>query len=80
VTESVRRTGRAVVVDESPAYGGVSAEVTASIQEAAFEYLDAAIVRISAPHSPVPNSPPLLSAILPNSSRIEAAVRTLVSG
>jgi pyruvate/2-oxoglutarate/acetoin dehydrogenase E1 component len=79
VIESVRRTGRAVVVDESAGYGGVSAEVIASIQEAAFDYLDAATVRVSAPHSPVPNSPPLLSAILPNSSRIEAAVRTLVS-
>jgi acetoin:2,6-dichlorophenolindophenol oxidoreductase subunit beta len=78
VVESVRKTGRAIVVDESAAYGGVSAEIVASIQEAAFDYLDAAVVRITAPHAPVPNSPALLSAILPNSAGIEAAARKLV--
>jgi pyruvate dehydrogenase E1 component beta subunit len=78
VVESVRKTGRAMMVDESPAYGGVSAEMVASIQEAAFDYLDAAVVRITAPHGPVPNSPALLSAILPNSAIIEAAARKLV--
>jgi pyruvate/2-oxoglutarate/acetoin dehydrogenase E1 component len=78
VVESVRKTGRAVMVDESAAYGGVSAEIVASIQEAAFDYLDAAVVRITAPHAPVPNSPALLSAILPNSAGIEAAARKLV--
>jgi acetoin:2,6-dichlorophenolindophenol oxidoreductase subunit beta len=78
VVESVRKTGRAIVVDESAAYGGVSAEMVASIQEAAFDYLDAAVVRITAPHAPVPNSPALLSAILPNSAGIEAAARKLV--
>jgi pyruvate dehydrogenase E1 component beta subunit len=78
VVESVRKTGRAMMVDESAAYGGVSAEIVASIQEAAFDYLDAAVVRITAPHAPVPNSPALLSAILPNSAGIEAAARKLV--
>jgi pyruvate/2-oxoglutarate/acetoin dehydrogenase E1 component len=78
VVESVRKTGRAMMVDESAAYGGVSAEIVASIQEAAFDYLDAAVVRIAAPHAPVPNSPALLSAILPNSAVIEAAARRLV--
>jgi acetoin:2,6-dichlorophenolindophenol oxidoreductase subunit beta len=78
VVESVRKTGRAMMVDESAAYGGVSAEIVASIQEAAFDYLDAAVVRITAPHAPVPNGPSLLSAILPNSAVIEAAARKLV--
>jgi acetoin:2,6-dichlorophenolindophenol oxidoreductase subunit beta len=78
VVASVRKTGRAIMVDESAAYGGVSAEIVASIQEAAFDYLDAAVVRITAPHAPVPNSPALLSAILPNSAGIEAAARKLV--
>jgi acetoin:2,6-dichlorophenolindophenol oxidoreductase subunit beta len=78
VVNSVRKTGRAMMVDESAAYGGVSAEIVASIQEAAFDYLDAAVVRITAPHAPVPNSPALLSAILPNSAAIEVAARKLV--
>jgi acetoin:2,6-dichlorophenolindophenol oxidoreductase subunit beta len=79
VAESVRRTGLAIVVDESPAYGGVSAEIAASIQEASFDYLDAAIVRITAPHAPIPQSPALLSAILPTSATIEAAARKLMA-
>jgi acetoin:2,6-dichlorophenolindophenol oxidoreductase subunit beta len=79
VAESVRRTGLAIVVDESTGYGGVSAEITASIQEASFDYLDAAVVRVTGPHEPVPQSPPLLSAILPNAARIEAAARTLTA-
>lgn len=78
VLESVRKTGRALVVDESPGYGGVSAEVVAFIQEQAFEYLDAAVTRVTAPHSPVPNSPPLLRELIPQVSTIEDAARRLL--
>ena len=78
VVNSVRKTGRAIVADESPAYGGVAAELVASIQGSAFDYLDAAIVRVSAPHSPVPQSPALLQAAVPQPADIEAAIRTLL--
>ena len=78
VTASLRKTGRAVMVDESPGYGGVSAEIAASLQEAAFDYLDGPIGRVHAPHSPVPQSRILLEALLPGSGRVEAAVRTLL--
>jgi pyruvate/2-oxoglutarate/acetoin dehydrogenase E1 component len=78
VVSSVRKTGRAVMVDESAGYGGVSAEITASIQEAAFDYLAGPILRVHAPHSPVPQSPPLLEALLPKSSDIVAAVQELM--
>jgi acetoin:2,6-dichlorophenolindophenol oxidoreductase subunit beta len=80
VAESVRKTGRAVVVDESPGYGGVAAEIATSIHEAAFDYLDAAVVRISCPHTPIPQSPVLLSAVLPSGAAVEAAARALVAG
>ncbi|MBV9793262.1 MAG: alpha-ketoacid dehydrogenase subunit beta [Actinobacteria bacterium] len=76
VTDSLRKTGRAVMVDESAGYGGVSAEIAAALQEAAFDYLDAPILRVHAPHSPVPQSPPLLQAYLPDHGAVEQAVRT----
>jgi acetoin:2,6-dichlorophenolindophenol oxidoreductase subunit beta len=75
VAESLRKTGRAVMVDQSAGYGGVSAEIAASLQEAAFDYLDAPILRVHAPHSPAPQSPPLLAAYLPDSAAVERAVR-----
>jgi pyruvate/2-oxoglutarate/acetoin dehydrogenase E1 component len=78
VADSLRKTGRAVMVDESPGYGGVSAEIAASLQEAAFDYLDGPILRVHAPHSPVPQSRALLEALLPDSARVESAVRELM--
>lgn len=79
VTASLRKTGRAVIVDESPGYGGVSAEVAASLQEAAFDYLDGPIMRVHPPHSPVPQSRVLLEALLPTSGLVEATVRALIA-
>jgi pyruvate dehydrogenase E1 component beta subunit len=78
VANSLRKTGRAVMVDESPGYGGVSAEIVASLQEAAFDYLDAPILRVHAPHSPVPQSRVLLEALLPDNAKVEAAARELM--
>jgi acetoin:2,6-dichlorophenolindophenol oxidoreductase subunit beta len=78
VAASVRKTGRAVVVDESAGYGGVSAEVAARVTEVAFDYLDAPVLRVHAPHSPVPQSPVLLEVLVPDSSKVEAAVHFLL--
>jgi pyruvate dehydrogenase E1 component beta subunit len=79
VTASLRKTGRAVMVDESAGYGGVSAEIAASLQQAAFDYLDGPVMRVHAPHSPVPQSRVLLEALLPGSGQVEAAVRSLLA-
>lgn len=79
VVASVRKTGRAVMVDESAGYGGVSAEIAASLQASAFDYLAGPIARVHAPHSPVPQSPPLLEALLPDSNKVIAAVRELMT-
>jgi pyruvate dehydrogenase E1 component beta subunit len=79
VAASLRKTGRAVMVDESPGYGGVSAEIAASLQEAAFDYLDGPVVRVHAPHSPVPQSRVLLEALLPGSGQVAAAARALIA-
>ena len=57
---SAKKTGRAVVVDEAPKIGGPGAEVAASVQELAFEYLDAPVGRLGAKQTTMPESPPLL--------------------
>ena len=66
------------MVDESAGYGGVSAEIAASLQEAAFDYLDGPILRVHAPHSPVPQSPVLLEPFVPDSAAVERAVHSLM--
>jgi pyruvate dehydrogenase E1 component beta subunit len=78
IVESVRRTNRAVIVHEAVTFGGIGAEISSQIQEAAFDYLDAPVLRIGAPFSPVPFSPVLERAYIPDSARIEREVRGLL--
>ena len=74
VAASVERTGRAVVVDESPPGCSVASEVAATVAEAGFGRLRAPVARITAARSPVPFSPPLEDAYLPSVDRIVDAV------
>src|ERR1700682_2194006 len=78
VVESVRRTNRALIVHEAVRFGGLGAEIAAQIQEEAFDYLDAPVHRIAAPFSPVPFSPVLEQAYVPNAARIVDGVRQLL--
>lgn len=78
ILDSVRRTNRALVVHEAVTFGGIGAEIAAQIQEEAFDYLDAPVLRLGAPFSPVPFSPVLERAYIPDSSRIAAGVRQLL--
>jgi acetoin:2,6-dichlorophenolindophenol oxidoreductase subunit beta len=75
VADSVRKTGRAVVVTEEPPYASVASELAASIQEGVFEYLDAPVARITAAHSPVPHAPQLMEALLPQVETVVNVVR-----
>ena len=75
IADSVRKTGRAVVVTEEPPYASVASELAASIQEGVFEYLDAPVARITAAHSPVPHAPQLMEALLPQVETVVNAVR-----
>ena len=77
IVESVRRTHRLVVAHEAVTQGGFGAEVAAQVQAAAFDELDAPVVRVGAPFAPVPFSPPLEDAYLPNRDDVAAAVRSL---
>ncbi len=79
IVDSVRRTGRLVVAHEAVEHGGFGAEIAAQVQAAAFDYLDAPIERVGAPFAPVPLSPPLEDAYLPDVGDIAAAaLRTLL--
>jgi pyruvate dehydrogenase E1 component beta subunit len=77
IVGSVRRTHRVLVVHEAVMQGGLGGEIAARIQEAAFDWLDAPIRRLGAPFAPVPASPVLEDAFVPNASRIVAAVQAL---
>ena len=75
VVDSVKKTHRAMVVHEAVRFGGIGGEITAQIQEEAFDYLDAPIARVGAPFSPVPFSPALEQHYIPNADRIVEEAR-----
>jgi pyruvate/2-oxoglutarate/acetoin dehydrogenase E1 component len=78
ILESIRRTNRALVVHEAVTFGGIGAEIAAQIQEEAFDYLDAPVLRLGAPFAPVPFSPVLERAYIPDAARIAAGVGRLL--
>lgn len=78
ITESIKRTNRVVVASDDCVFGGVGAEITASIQEHAFSYLDAEVVRVGAPNIPVPFSPQLERMYMPSRNDIVKAVRRVM--
>ncbi len=78
IVGSVRRTHRAVVVDEGWRSGSLSAEVSARITEQAFEDLDAAVERVCSAEVPMPYAKHLEDAALPQPAGIVAAVRKVV--
>jgi pyruvate/2-oxoglutarate/acetoin dehydrogenase E1 component len=79
IVESVRRTGRLLIVHEAPRFGGFAGEITAQVCEEAFEWLDAPIRRVTAIDTPVPYSPPLEDYYLPQTDDIVAAARWLLA-
>ena len=78
IVTSVRKTNRVLIVHEAVEFGGIGAEISSQIQEAAFDYLDAPVMRLAAPFAPVPYAPILENAYVPDAPRIEAAVRRLL--
>ena len=79
VLNSVRKTGRAVIVHEAVRQFGVGAEIAATIQEELFGALKAPVRRLGAPYSPVPFSKPLETAFLVQPDDVVAAVLSLVN-
>jgi len=77
IVESVRKTNRVIVVDQSWPFAGISSEVVTQIVEHAFDWLDAAPVRVNTVDVPTPYAKNLEQAYLPNPDRIVEAVRKL---
>jgi pyruvate dehydrogenase E1 component beta subunit len=77
IVNSVKRTGRLVVVSEDCKTGGVTAEIAAVVAEDAIDYLDAPIRRVAQPDTPIPFSPPLEVHVLPDENNIAKAVREI---
>jgi pyruvate/2-oxoglutarate/acetoin dehydrogenase E1 component len=77
IGQSVRKTGRVVIVEEGPKTGGVSAEIAASIMERFGDSLMAPVMRVASPDVPVPFAPALENAYRPDVARIADAARRL---
>ncbi len=77
-TASVRKTTRAIVLGEDWRSYGVGAEIAATLQEEAFDYLDAPIARIATAEVPMPYSKPLELAALPQAQQVVETARALV--
>jgi pyruvate/2-oxoglutarate/acetoin dehydrogenase E1 component len=79
VLASVRKTSKVLVLHEDTRTGGFGAEIAATIAEEAFEDLDAPVKRITAPDSPVPFSPSLEAAFIPQVDGVLAGLRELAA-
>jgi pyruvate/2-oxoglutarate/acetoin dehydrogenase E1 component len=79
VLESVSKTSKVLVLHEDTRTGGFGAEIAATIAEEAFEELDAPVKRIAAPDSPVPFSPPLEKAFIPQVEDVKKGLEELIS-
>jgi len=77
VLESVKKTGRLVVVDESHPRCSMATDIAALVADKGFDYLNGPIKTVTAPHTPVPFSPPLEDHYLPNPQKIAEAALAL---
>jgi 2-oxoisovalerate dehydrogenase E1 component len=78
ILQSVRKTGRLLIVDEAPAACGVAAEIAARVADAGFDELDAPIRRVCGAFCPTPYSPSLESQVVPSAEMVERAIRDLI--
>ncbi|MBA3243101.1 MAG: pyruvate dehydrogenase complex E1 component subunit beta [Acidobacteria bacterium] len=75
IINSVKKTNRVVIAEESHAFCGVGAEISAQLMEHAFDYLDAPVVRVSGVDAPMPYAKSLEKLALPDVARLVQAVR-----
>jgi pyruvate dehydrogenase E1 component beta subunit len=75
IIESVKKTNRMVVVEESWPLGNIATELAFKVQREAFDYLDAPVLRVTGRDVPLPYAPTLIDAYLPNVERVVKAVK-----
>jgi pyruvate/2-oxoglutarate/acetoin dehydrogenase E1 component len=80
ISASARKTQRVLVVEEGHRTMGVGAEVAATLQQLAFGYLDAPVLRVAAADCPIPTGPEMERAVLPSGQDIVRAAERLLSG
>lgn len=78
IIESVKKTNRLVIVEEAWPFGNVSSEITYQVQNQAFDYLDAPVVKVNTADTPAPYSPVLLEEWLPNHKDVINAVNKVL--
>jgi pyruvate/2-oxoglutarate/acetoin dehydrogenase E1 component len=74
----VKKTGRLLVADEGHKICGVAAEISAMVAEEGIHYLKAPVLRVCSPDTPVPFSPPLEQAYIPDEKNLLPAIRRLM--
>ena len=79
VLDSIRRTGKAMIVHEDNLTNGFAGEIIATINEQAFHDLDAPITRLATPDVPIPYNINLMDAVIPSVKRIKDAITTLLN-
>ncbi len=75
---SVKKTGKAIIVQEDSLFGGVASDISALIHENCFEYLDAAVKRVASMETPIPFEPNLETQYL-GKNRLQAAINELMN-
>lgn len=78
IITSVKKTNRLIILEEAWPFGNVSTEITYKVQQDAFDFLDAPIVRINTADTPAPYSPALLKEWLPNHEDVIKAVHKVL--
>lgn len=78
IVESVKKTNRLIVIDESWPFASVSSEIAYQIQKYAFDYLDAPITRVNSADTSLPYAPTLVEAYLPNAAKVIKAVKEVM--
>ncbi len=79
IIESVRKTGKLITVDEGNKTNGFGSEIAAIVSEEAIEYLEAPVLRIAAPMTPVPYGPTLEKFYIPDEENIKEAVKKIMT-
>jgi 2-oxoisovalerate dehydrogenase E1 component len=79
ILASVHKTGRLLVADETYAPCGIGAEIATQVMEKGFDDLDAPVRRLNSAHTPMPYSPPLEKAVLPDAKAVAQAIRELMA-
>ena len=79
IVATAKKTGKVLIVHEDTKTGGIAGEISAILNERAFEYLDGPVLRVTAPDAPVPYSAPLEDYVLPNAAKVLEAARRLAA-